>query len=76
MLNHPLYNSIDNNPDSPTFGAVQGKSGGRTMQLASPHFFERRGRARGTRFWCVHLARDRLGLGNELAIAVRVDRHA
>ncbi len=39
LLNHPVFNSLDNNPDSPTFGAVQGKSGGRTMELGLRIFF-------------------------------------
>jgi hypothetical protein len=39
IFNHPVYGAIDNNPDSPTFGGVNGKSGSRTMQLGLRIFF-------------------------------------
>ncbi len=39
IFNHPNYGTIDNNPDSPTFGGVNGKSGSRTMQLGLRIFF-------------------------------------
>lgn len=39
IFNHPNYGSIDNNPDSPTFGGVNGKAGSRTMQLGLRIFF-------------------------------------
>jgi len=42
-FNHPYFdpnrNYIDNNPDSPTFGGINGKSGSRTMQLGLRFFF-------------------------------------
>jgi hypothetical protein len=42
-FNHPYFdpsrNYIDNNPDSPTFGGINGKSGNRTMQLGLRLFF-------------------------------------
>lgn len=42
-FNHPYFdpthNPIDNDPDSPTFGGINGKSGSRTMQLGLRLFF-------------------------------------
>jgi hypothetical protein len=42
-FNHPVFNpainAIDNDPDSPTFGGINGKSGNRTMQLGLRLFF-------------------------------------
>lgn len=43
VFNHPYFdparNPIDNDPDSPTFGGINGKSGNRTMQLGLRLFF-------------------------------------
>jgi hypothetical protein len=46
VFNHPVYNTdpnqgggIDNNPDSPTFGGINGKLGSRTMQIGLRLFF-------------------------------------
>ncbi|MGE5111819.1 MAG: carboxypeptidase regulatory-like domain-containing protein [Acidobacteriaceae bacterium] len=39
VFNHPNFGAIDNNPDSPTFGGVNGKSGSRTMQIGLRLFF-------------------------------------
>lgn len=39
IFNHPNFGAIDNNPDDPTFGGVQGKSGNRIMQLGLRLFF-------------------------------------
>ncbi|MBS1842365.1 MAG: carboxypeptidase regulatory-like domain-containing protein [Acidobacteria bacterium] len=39
IFNHPNYGFIDNNPDSPTFGGINGKAGSRTMQLGLRIFF-------------------------------------
>jgi hypothetical protein len=39
VFNHPNYGQIDNNPDSATFGGVQGKTGNRIMQLGLRLFF-------------------------------------
>ena len=39
LFNHPNYGTIDNNPDSATFGGVQGKTGNRIMQLGLRLFF-------------------------------------
>lgn len=39
VFNHPTFGQIDNNPDSPTFGGVNGKSGSRVMQIGLRLFF-------------------------------------
>jgi hypothetical protein len=39
VFNHPTFGAIDNNPDSPTFGGVNGKSGSRVMQIGLRLFF-------------------------------------
>ena len=39
IFNHANFNSLDNNPQSPTFGGVQGKSGQRVMQVGARIFF-------------------------------------
>ncbi len=39
VFNHPIYGTINNDPDSPTFGGVNGKSGSRIMQLGLRFFF-------------------------------------
>jgi hypothetical protein len=39
IFNHPNYGPVDNNPDSSTFGGLQGKSGNRVMQLGLRLFF-------------------------------------
>jgi hypothetical protein len=39
VFNHPNYGDIDNNPDSPTFGGVQGKGGNRIMEAGLRLFF-------------------------------------
>jgi hypothetical protein len=39
LFNHPNFGAIDNNPDSPTFGGIQGKAGNRVMQVGLRLFF-------------------------------------
>ena len=44
IFNHPTYGqpnqpAIDNNPDNPTFGGINGKTGSRIMQLGLRLFF-------------------------------------
>jgi len=39
LFNHPNFGSINNNPDSPTFGGINGKSGSRVMQIGLRLFF-------------------------------------
>jgi hypothetical protein len=39
IFNHANYNKIDNNPTSPTFGGVLGKTGQRIMQVGARIFF-------------------------------------
>jgi len=44
VFNHPTYgqpgqNAIDADPDSPTFGGINGKSGSRVMQIGLRLFF-------------------------------------
>jgi len=39
VLNHANFGTIDNDPDSPTFGGVNGKTGSRTMQIGLRLFF-------------------------------------
>lgn len=39
IFNRPNYGASDDNPDSPTFGGVQGKSGNRIRQLGLRLFF-------------------------------------
>jgi len=39
FFNHPIFGSVDNDPDSPTFGGIYGKSGNRVMQIGMRLFF-------------------------------------
>ncbi len=39
VFNHPTFGSINNDPDSPIFGGVNGKTGSRIMQLGGRFFF-------------------------------------
>ncbi len=39
ILNHPVYGQIIADPDSPTFGGINGKAGQRVMQLGVRFFF-------------------------------------
>ena len=44
IFNHPTYGlpnqaAVDNNPDDPTFGGINGKTGSRIMQLGLRLFF-------------------------------------
>jgi hypothetical protein len=39
VFNHPNFGTIDNDPDSPTFGGIEGKSGNRVMQIGLRLFF-------------------------------------
>lgn len=39
VFNHPSYGLIDKDPDSPTFGGVNGKTGSRIMQIGLRLFF-------------------------------------
>ncbi len=39
ILNHPVYGSIIADPDSPTFGGINGKTGQRVMQAGARFFF-------------------------------------
>ena len=39
VFNHPTYGSVDRDPDSPTFGGIQGKTGSRVMQVGLRLFF-------------------------------------
>ena len=39
FFNHPLLGSVINNPDSPVFGGINGKSGSRVMQIGLRVFF-------------------------------------
>ena len=39
VFNHPVLGAIDKDPDSPTFGGVNGKSGNRVMQVGGRLFF-------------------------------------
>jgi hypothetical protein len=39
ILNHPVFGSIIADPDSPTFGGVNGKTGQRVMQAGIRFFF-------------------------------------
>ncbi len=39
LLNHPVYGSIITDPDSPTFGGINGKTGQRVMQAGARFFF-------------------------------------
>jgi len=39
LFNHPNFGAVNNNPDSPTFGGINGKSGGRVMQIGLRLFF-------------------------------------
>ena len=39
FFNHPTFGSINADPDSPTFGGIEGKSGSRVMQLGMRLFF-------------------------------------
>jgi hypothetical protein len=39
FFNHPLLGSVVNNPDSPVFGGINGKSGSRVMQIGMRVFF-------------------------------------
>ena len=39
VFNHPVLGRINNDPDSPTFGGVSGKSGARIMQIGLRLFF-------------------------------------
>ncbi len=39
ILNHPVYGNIIADPDSPTFGGINGKTGQRVMQLGVRFFF-------------------------------------
>ena len=39
FFNHPLLGAVINNPDSPTFGGILGKSGSRVMQIGLRVFF-------------------------------------
>ena len=39
ILNHPVFGAIIADPDSPTFGGINGKSGQRVMQAGLRFFF-------------------------------------
>jgi Carboxypeptidase regulatory-like domain len=39
FFNHPLFGSVNRNPDSPTFGGINGKTGSRVMQIGLRIFF-------------------------------------
>ncbi len=44
VFNHPVFgqpnqNAVDNDPDSPTFGGINGKTGSRVMQVGVRYFF-------------------------------------
>jgi hypothetical protein len=39
FFNHPLLGMVDNDPDSPTFGGILGKTGSRVMQIGLRLFF-------------------------------------
>jgi hypothetical protein len=39
ILNHPVFGNIIADPDSPTFGGINGKTGQRVMQLGVRFFF-------------------------------------
>ena len=39
IFNHPVYGNIDADPDSPTFGGINGKTGQRVMQAGLRFFF-------------------------------------
>jgi hypothetical protein len=39
ILNHPVFGNIIADPDSPTFGGVNGKTGQRVMQAGVRFFF-------------------------------------
>jgi hypothetical protein len=39
IFNHPNFGSVINDPDSPTFGGILGKSGNRVMQIGARLFF-------------------------------------
>ena len=39
FFNHPLLGRVINNPDSPVFGGIRGKSGSRVMQVGIRLFF-------------------------------------
>ena len=39
IFNHPNFGSIINDPDSPTFGGINGKIGQRVMQVGARFFF-------------------------------------
>ena len=39
ILNHPVYGNIIADPDSPTFGGINGKTGQRVMQAGARFFF-------------------------------------
>ena len=39
FFNHPLFGTVNRNPDSPTFGGILGKTGSRVMQIGLRLFF-------------------------------------
>lgn len=39
IFNHPVYGNIINDPDSPVFGGINGKTGQRVMQVGARFFF-------------------------------------
>jgi hypothetical protein len=39
ILNHPVFGNINADPDSPTFGGINGKTGQRVMQVGVRFFF-------------------------------------
>jgi hypothetical protein len=39
IFNHPVYGNIINDPDSPVFGGINGKTGQRVMQIGARFFF-------------------------------------
>jgi hypothetical protein len=39
VFNHATYGNINNDPDSPTFGGINGKTGNRVMQIGGRFFF-------------------------------------
>jgi hypothetical protein len=39
IFNHANYNTMDNNPNDPTFGGILGKTGQRIMQIGARLFF-------------------------------------
>lgn len=39
IFNHPVFGTIINDPDSPTFGGINGKTGQRVMQAGARFFF-------------------------------------